>query len=245
MGMYKPSSSGSSVAASPISMLTKILLGSILAVAVLAGLRNLWMPHFLTLATAFGFKKSAVTPDSKLQALIDRVKRHAVVSDTEVPNIATIQDITVVRPKNPLLYRDAQNGDRVLLWRDTAVIYSSALDRVLVVLPISPPTASATRTIPDTKEQAMIEVRNGSRVSGAAAAMVSQLTAAGLSVLPATDAQSKAYRKTVVVERSDKAFPRTLQTIQAITKAQVVAKPASEKDLKGDFLIILGADQKR
>lgn len=242
---------GSSGAAAFLSIRVKILLGSVLAVAILFGFRNLWVPRLRYLATAVGFKKSATSLDTKLQALVDTVKRYAVVPDTEVPKVATIQDITLVRPQNPLLYRDAQNGDRVLLWRDTAVIYSSARDRVLVVLPISPSTSPATTTSPAAKtsstqkEQATIEVRNGSRISGAAAAMVSQLSAAGLSVFPATDAQSTSYLKTVIVERSNKAFPQTLQTIRTITKAQVVAQPAKEKDLKGDFLIILGADQAR
>ncbi len=223
----------------PIPALTKLILAVILITAVVLGLRN------------FALKQLATqTTDPQLQAVFNKVKQHVLVPKDEIPIMATIQDINLVRPRNELLFREAQNGDRVLRWSNKVVLYSPSQDRVLAVLPMIPsPSATSSLSVQaistksDQQEQAVIEVRNGSRIPGAGASMVKKLAAAGLSVLPPSDAKNKTYRKTIIFKANNKALPQTLRTLQSIIPAQLASVAAGEKMTTSDFLVILGADQ--
>jgi hypothetical protein len=198
--------------------------------------------------------QNAPAPGSKddVKSLVARVARHIVVNEGEDPTIATIEDADLLRAQSPTFYKDAQNGDRLLVWSDKAVLYSTSRDLLLAVMPVSlPPPADASSTsmaqtttsTTEVVEQATIEVRNGTRTSGLGRKMVDTLKAAGLTVLPATDARLKTYEKTVIIVKDATAsFPKTLQTIKEITNAEVVPASLEEGQLKGDIVVIVGAD---
>ena len=46
----------------------------------------------------------------EIQQLIESVSSFVVVSKDEIPSVATIEDIGLVRAQNPILYRGAENG---------------------------------------------------------------------------------------------------------------------------------------
>lgn len=211
----------------------------------------------LALKSAIGPKSAS--PEKKIEAkkggteaevrdVIAKVAAHIVIKADEQPTVATIQDADLLRTENSVFYKDAQNGDRLLIWSDKAVLYSTSMDKLLAVLPVSLPVGTSTATTTamggEEKEKVTIEVRNGSTTPGLGRTMADKLKAAGLTVLPATDAKKKDYAKTTVYVRSIELYaPKTLEAIKQITGAAEVAEaPADEAPLKGDILVIVGAN---
>src|SRR5690349_19292584 len=229
---------------SPFALIVVLL---VLVTAAALAFRNMLVPSGGSSQT----QNAAPGSTDDVNALVARVGRHIVVNVNEVPTVATIEDASVLRAQSPSFYADAQNGDRLLVWSDKAVLYSPSRDLLLAVMPVSlpPPSASSTSMTPtttstaETVEQATIEVRNGTRTSGLGRQMVDKLKAVGLTVLPATDARLKTYEKTVIIVKdASTPFPKTLQKIQEITNAEVVPASLEEGALKGDIVVIVGAD---
>lgn len=198
-----------------------------------------------------GAKDEAVARD--VGSLIQKVARHIVIKDGETPSVATVQDADALRSQNPIFYKDAQNGDRVLVWSDKVVLYSVDRDILLAVLPISIPvpppsaptatsTTSGDQAATTTVETATIEVRNGSGTTGRGRTLATQLKNEGYTVLPATDANRKDYEKTVMYIASDKPLSQTLNALVKLLNAEVVTSLPDEKNLKGDIVIVVGAD---
>ncbi len=79
-----------------------------------------------------------------LETLLERVSRLIIVPRGETPTVATVDDANAMRLQDPSFYRDAENGDRVLVWSDKAVLYSMSHDALLAVLPIAGPAPAPT-----------------------------------------------------------------------------------------------------
>lgn len=177
--------------------------------------------------------------------VVAEVARHLVVNHQETPTIATVQDPVALRTQNPVFYRDAQVGDRLLIWSDQAVLYSPSRDVILSVLPVSQAQPNQANTTPSTtvaSEKATIEVRNGSGVPGLGKTLADKLTAAGFTVLPTSNAKSQSYATTIIVKATDKPLPQTLATLETLIHAPIQTLPAGELKAKGDVLIIVGKD---
>lgn len=183
----------------------------------------------------------------EVEHVIKRVRELVVTNEQELPAVATIEDVSVLRPQNPVLYRDAQNGDRVLLWQDLIVVFSASRQRVLAAMPIiggGAPTASAPAEQPQNTpvpETPTIEVRNGTPTAGLARVLSDQLKAMGFTMLAPTDAQNKGYVKTKIWVSSDKPFPETLKRLLEVTGGEVVNTLPAEGSTQADILIIVGA----
>lgn len=231
----------------------------ILVTAAVLGIKQLWFksPAKPVQTAATAEAGQAATPEG-IRELIDKVAKHIVLKSGEDPTVATIQDVEILKRQNPVFYKDAQNGDRLLIWSDKAVLYSQDRDIILAVLPISlPPSAtgdkavggsatSSTQASAQAKEQATVEVRNGSGTPGMAKALSDKLVQLGLDALKPTDAKKKDYAQTIVVKLTDKELPLSLQAINsAAGSAQLVPLPADENPSKADFLVIVGADFKQ
>jgi hypothetical protein len=183
--------------------------------------------------------------------IIDRVRELVAVQGDELPTVATVQDISVLRPQNPTLYRDAQNGDKLLVWSDKVVVYSASKDRLLVVMPINVTSDTTTQNAPsDTRVAAAtvseepkvtIEVRNGSPTPGAARVLNDKLKAEGFQTLAPADAKNKTYSSTIIYNATGKAIPKTLERLIASTGGTVVTAAEGEGSTSADLLIIVGA----
>jgi hypothetical protein len=191
------------------------------------------------------------------QTLLDKLKKHLIISETDIPYIATITNVDLVKEKNPDFYADASNGDKVIVWKDRAVIYSEAKDRVVAVATAKPLLAAtsqdtagavsdATSTIPavdlTTQQVASttIEIRNGSRKNGAAKILKSALEASGLHIDKVGDAGS-VYEGTQIVDLTQGKVPAVLDLILKSTSGTpLTALPANEKPTQAQVLIIIG-----
>jgi len=182
-----------------------------------------------------------------VQSLINKVAAHITIKTDEKPTVATIQDAAILRAQNPDFYKDAQVGDRLLIWSDKAVLYSSSKDVLLAVLPIRLPTnpvvnAAQAATVP--AEHAVIEVRNGTKTTGLGKTVADRLKAAGLNAAIVSTAVGN-YNNTTILVTAGKSFPQTIQRLQQLTGGKLAILPAKEGALKGDILVIIGADYKK
>lgn len=214
------------------------MIGIILVVAVLAVVSA----GGVVLSRRMGWTRSApkanpTMSDDQLQALVSRVGSLITVKSDEKPTIATIQDIDLLRAQNPAFYKDAKNGDRLLVWSNQAVLYSTSEDKILAVLPIrieQPPQTATT-----TAETPVIEVRNGTGTSGLAKTVSDRVKAAGMAV-GATSSASKSYQDTLIITAKGKSFPNTVAKLVTLLGGKVSTLAAGESAMKGDILVIVG-----
>lgn len=195
---------------------------------------------------------AASTPES-IRELIGLVSKHIVIKSDEDPTVATIQDADLLRTQNPAFYKDAQNGDRLLVWSDKAVLYSASKDQLLYVLPINTPPSqisneqvqAVTSSVPTeekSKENATIEVRNGTQTAGLAKIMSKKIEDAGIKVASFADAKLKDYSNTVIIVNPEKELPETIKTLQTLTGGKISTLKEGEKASTADILVVVGAD---
>lgn len=228
----------------------------IAAVLVLvAGLAALWyVPMYLSQKKASASPERVALNTDQVQSLVQKVAAHIQVKDGEQPTVATIQDVEILRAQNPDFYKDAQNGDRLLIWSDKAVLYSSSQDKLLAVLPIRiPETPAATGTTSQNPtptapkapvaENATIDVRNATQVSGLAKTVADRLTASGLKV--GQVASTKASADTLIVVQPGKSYPETVKKLAELTGGRVATLPAGEASFSSDIVVLVGANYKK
>lgn len=251
-----PQTSKGSARMSPLGIALILI---ILVTAGILGAKQVWFSGQVQdaqLPQATEQADGTATPES-VRDLISQVSKHIVVKAGEDPTVATIQDVEVLKRQNPVFYADAQNGDRLLIWSDKAVLYSQSRDIILSVLPISLPASAlnqpqagdstSTASTQPQEEPATVEVRNGTGTAGVARTMTEKLTALGLKTLTPTDAKNKDYAKTIIIKMSDKDLPQSLQAIQSAAPYAAVVEELKEDEpaSKADFLIIIGADYQK
>ncbi len=191
-----------------------------------------------------------------IAALISRVSQLITVKGGEEPTVATVQDAEMLKTSNPVFYKDVENGDRLLVWSDKAVLYSVKQDRLLSVMPIvgDQPTGSSVTTTSAVDsannasstdaavEDVSLEIRNGTRTAGLARSASESLKAKGYSVSGIGDAVGKDYAKTTIIKTSDKLSSSTVSALQSLLEAEVMDLPSGEAAGKADLLIIIGAN---
>ncbi len=200
-----------------------------------------------------------VYSEDDLQRLVERVSQLIEINKSEQPTIATVKDAELLRSSQPDFYKEAEVGDRLLVWSDKAVLYSTSKDKLISVMLISNqdgvmqtqvtdpsnPATSTQETVSDStveSEKAVITVLNGTQTAGLAGKMKTKLTEALLTVASIGDAQTKGYEKTTIVVLADKPMPATLDALRKATGADVSQDKPNDANLKGDFVVIVGQD---
>lgn len=191
------------------------------------------------------------------ETLIDKVKKHLIITETDVPYIATISNIDLVREKNPDFYVEAQNGDKVIVWKSRAVIFSESRDRIVSVATAKPLLVAGSSTISDnsatsssllTQSQLIeqqiasttIEIRNGSRKNGAGRVLKDSLSKSGLNISKVGDAGS-VYEGTRIIDLTGGKSTAVLDLILKSTSGTVVtALPETERATDSQVLILIG-----
>ena len=64
-----------------------------------------------------------------------KVSSHILLPD-EMPAIATIVDVDKLKADNPEFYANAENGDKILVYSNRAILYDPDTDKILNVAPI-------------------------------------------------------------------------------------------------------------
>ncbi len=193
------------------------------------------------------------TAENDLDKLVSRVAELIEINKDEIPTIATVQEPDILKETQPVFYKDAEKGDRLLVWSDKAVLYSVSKNKLISVMLIdqnqmqttsTSDTANVDNTAETTStiatEDSQITVLNGTRTAGLAGKMKTKLTQGDLKVASIGDAALKTYTTTTIVKLTDKEMPATLKALKELTGAEVVTSVEGETALKGDFTVIVG-----
>lgn len=70
-----------------------------------------------------------------IDEVINEVKKHIILPDTEVPTLATIEDAESLAQQQPF-FSGAKNGDKILIYSDRAFIYSPERGLLVNVGPV-------------------------------------------------------------------------------------------------------------
>lgn len=85
-------------------------------------------------------RKKAQNPtqiaSEEAQRIKDNVSRHILLPQDENPTIATIVDVDKLKEDNSEFYKNAENGDKVLIYSKQAIIYSPTKDIIINVAPV-------------------------------------------------------------------------------------------------------------
>jgi len=68
--------------------------------------------------------------------LVEKVARLTVIPEGD-PTIATVEDIETLETESPSIYKDAQNGDIVLIYSEKMYIYRESEDKIINIVPIA------------------------------------------------------------------------------------------------------------
>ncbi|OGJ62136.1 hypothetical protein A3A67_05345 [Candidatus Peribacteria bacterium RIFCSPLOWO2_01_FULL_51_18] len=76
--------------------------------------------------------------------VVDKVKRHIVIPADVDPTVATIIDANTLKARNEF-YKNAKNGDNLIVTPSRAILYDPVKDIILDVVPVQlqPETASS------------------------------------------------------------------------------------------------------
>lgn len=76
--------------------------------------------------------------------IVDKVRKHIIVSNDVEPTVATIVDVETLKARNEF-YKDAKNGDNLIVTPTRAILYDPDRDIILDVVPVqlTPQAASS------------------------------------------------------------------------------------------------------
>jgi len=124
-------------ARAPLVIVTAIAIAALLAVIIMMDARRRdVLEQLRRLSVEKGRVQGEEQKDqTKAKEILQRVRRHLVISSDPTPTIAEIVDVETLRAKNAF-YTQAQNGDYLIVTRDRAILYSPSRDIILDVMPV-------------------------------------------------------------------------------------------------------------
>lgn len=179
-----------------------------------------------------------------VELLKEKLSKHYLLPEAE-PIIATVTDAERLSQEQAF-YKNAENGDKVFIWQDKALIYRNSEDRIVDFgIIVSPNQGQNQEPLSDASNAVSVSVLNGSGVANAANQVASEVSGSGIAQLSTntTNASRDNYEETVVYNVSG-AYPDEAQAIADLIGAGYSAgAPEGETiDNSADIAIIVGAD---
>jgi hypothetical protein len=183
--------------------------------------------------------KEEVTKSPDVREILARVAEHVVIPRYGMPRLATITNPEAAKQANPL-YKDAELGDKVLLWEDALIVYSPLKDRIIALY--APTIAQEGRevlvgTIATSSNPLTVEIRNGTRIRGEAGRIREIIrNNQHFRVIRIGDAHP--LDTTIIVSLLD---PSMLKSLLEVTSGTIGVLPRGEASSTADVLVLLGA----
>lgn len=212
----------------------KFILG-LLLIAALIGLAALYQ-KYTNIKKDLALSQDPQAQEDKFKAeakeLVDKVSKLMVLPEGE-PTIATVADSQALAEQQQF-FKNAQNGDKVLIYKDTAIIYNPTENRIVNVGPVLMDGDQAAKTNP---QEFSVEIRNGSQKIGVANELGDSLKKAGFNVATVGNAANPDYQETILVNANGK----DVKALEEQLKVTATDKlPAGEASSSQDVIIILG-----
>ncbi|MCK5460123.1 LytR C-terminal domain-containing protein [Candidatus Parcubacteria bacterium] len=180
--------------------------------------------------------------------LLGKVRKLIILPEDKQPAISTIQDIGKLAEAQPF-FEKAQNGDRVIIYEDRAIIYSPSKNVLINVGPVYTQENDSQNEnnnletdqadiLPAIKEVITIEIRNGSETEGGATELSDKLSdEEDYKIIKTSNAMRQNYSGNVLINLSGK-------DISALEKEfgvpAINSLPEGEAQSVADAVIILG-----
>lgn len=197
-------------------------------------------------------KEVNILKDPQAQVEINKQESHRLVAEIskvmslptdEEPVFGTIKD-TESLSKTQKFFVGSQNGDKILIYKDKAIIYREEEKKIINVGPvfISPDTVETSTTASSTDSMVevdiSVEVRNGSGVTGAASSMGEEISLLSGYTLDGVGDADAIYEETIVINFTGKDMSTLLEKIP---DAKVLdGLPEGERISESDVLVIIG-----
>ena len=194
---------------------------------------------------------SALTPQDinkkEMDALLEKVNKLIVLPEDKIPTIATIQNIEELA-KEQVFFEKAQNGDKILIYDDRAIIYSPLKNILVNVGPVYTENSQQDPNIQNENvnnqanntisNEIIIDIRNGSETIGLAADLKNKLiNKKDYKIMAVSNASRKDYTDNIIVNPKNK----DISGLEKEFSAQVVySLPSGEIESIADVVIILG-----
>lgn len=185
-------------------------------------------------------KKNA--DSSEAEKLIAKISQYMVLP-SEAPTLASVSDKEKL--KNQAFFKDAENGDKVLIYRQArkAILYRPSINKIVEVAPINlGDQAGSTASASVSKNSSIrVAIYNGTKIAGLASSTENDLRGkiSSIKIVEKGNAAND-YSKSVVVDISGR-NKKTAEEIAKVIGAEIGSKlPDGEKKPEADILIILG-----
>lgn len=87
---------------------------------------------------------SSKVQEEKARVTVDNLKKILKINGDEQPAVALIQDVTKTKESNQEFYKDAENGDALIVYSSRAIIYREKDNQIINIAPIINPAAAGT-----------------------------------------------------------------------------------------------------
>jgi hypothetical protein len=230
----------------------KLLYGSVLIVAVAVGGWFVWGNQSGNDLATIGEGSATKLTDDQVQRLVARIGQFMVVPSDEKPSATILRDVAVQAQQQPF-YKDAKNGDVLVVYSTRAIIYDPKADKLVNVGPIervdeTSPTASGSAQAspspsgtPIPPEKVTIDVRNGTSTAGLAGTTASSLKKNTWVTIGVVGDAKGAYTVTTLVDLSKGKKPGAVVALEkALGVSAVTELPKGEAPSTADILVIVG-----
>jgi flagellar basal body-associated protein FliL len=200
--------------------------------------------------------EKALSADEKETAevnkIIDDLKSVAAVPD-EQPTVATIVDVNVLKEQNPDFYKDAQNGYKLILYTDRAIIFDAVNKKVINMIPVKMNTEnqeSSENKVAPVVKNVSITILNGTSEEGLSSNLEKviaskKVEATNFSISSKTKASKDNYAKSTVWDVSGGAKANEIKQLADLLGFEYKAgTPEGESVASSDMVIIIGKDYK-
>ncbi len=86
---------------------------------------------------------ASVTTEEQAKTTVSKIKQILLVEGTEDPAVAEIKDVETVKKSNPEFYKNADNGDKLVVYSYRAIIFRESANQIINVAPIVNTTSSS------------------------------------------------------------------------------------------------------
>lgn len=182
--------------------------------------------------------KYAEKMDQEAQAIVDKLALLMVLPTDEKPTVATVVDVDALRKENPTFYKDAKNGDRLIIYSTKAILFRAEDNKIINVAPVQiTPNSSTTVSL-------TVEVLNGTETGGNGSLMEQAIGALGstYSIAGVGDAKSKDYQKTTVYDLTNGAKADLVRNLATSLNAEYQAGLPDGETSASEVLVVVGSD---
>lgn len=173
----------------------------------------------------------------EIEEVVAAVGKLIVLPANQQPTLATIQDVAALA-KEQSFFNGAENGDKLLLYPDKAIIYSVKTGKLVNVGPVYNQGGQTTKQVENLSNKLMVDVRNGSEKVGLGRTLADSLISKGLcQIKEVTNAVKTSYSKTILVNLTNKDVS-VLEKELGVKAVGVL--PEGEAPSQADVLIIVG-----